>query len=131
MGLKVAVEKRGEGDFVVSPSGSIDTQTYAEFEAELKSLLVSSTRVLMINMAEVTYISSMGISTILNAKKFIQQHGANFIMTNLQPQIKLAFEIINALSDMRIFQSVSEADAYLTAIERKEMEKQKQDKPRA
>ena len=129
MVLNIAVEKRQEGDFLLSLNGSIDSQSYMELEARLKPLLVSSTKVLMLNMAEVSYISSMGISTILSAKKFIEQRNGTFIMTDLQPQIKLAFEIINALSNMRVFQSVAEADAYLTAVERKEIEKQ-QGKPK-
>jgi len=129
MGLDVVVEKRQEGDFLVSLAGSIDSQSYLELESKLRPILVSTTKVLMLNMRDVSYISSMGISTILSAKKFIEQRNGTFIMTDLQPQIKLAFEIINALSNMRVFQSVAEADAYLTAVERKEIEKQ-QGKPK-
>lgn len=130
MTLSTVVEKRQEGDFLVSLNGSIDSQSYMELESKLKPLLLSSTKVLMLNMRDVSYISSMGISTILSAKKFVTQCSNTFIMTDLQPQIKLAFEIINALSDMRVFQSVAEADAYLMAVEGKEIEKQKQVKPK-
>jgi len=123
MSLKVLVDKRQEGEFVVSLSGLLDSQTYAELGEKLKPNLVSSTKLLMLNMAEVSYISSMGISTILHAKKFIEHGGNHFIMINLQPQIKLAFDIINALADMHVFQNIEEADTYLAAMERKEIEK--------
>ena len=124
MALKVTVEQRQKVEFVVFLSGEIDSQTYTELEAALKPLLITSTKVLIINMAEVTYISSMGISIILSTKKAIEQKKSSFIMTNLQPQIKLAFDIIKALGDMHVFQNIDEADEYLAEMERKEIEKQ-------
>jgi len=125
MELVITFTKRQEGEYIAALSGSLDSQTYTELEEKLKAVLVPSTKILIINMSELSYISSMGISTILHAKKFIEQQGGAFIMINLQPQIKLAFDIIKALGDMQVFQSIAEADAYLSAMERKEVEKHK------
>lgn len=125
MDLVITLTKRQEGEYIVGLSGSLDSQTYTQLEDKLKAVLVSSTKVLIMNMSELSYISSMGISTLLRAKKSIEQPGGAFIMINLQPQIKLAFDIIKALGDMQVFQSIAEADAYLSAMERKEIEKHK------
>ncbi len=125
MDLVITIIKRQEGEYIVGLSGSLDSQTYTQLEDKLKVVLVSSTKVLIMNMSDLSYISSMGISTLLRAKKSIEQQGGAFIMINLQPQIKLAFDIIKALGDMQVFQSIAEADAYLSAMERKEIEKHK------
>ena len=125
MTLTVNVDKKGEGAFVVFPFGSIDSITYKELENKVLPLLVSTTKVLMLNMEGVSYISSMGISVILKTKKAVEENGGSFIMTNLQPQIKVVFEVIKALPNMRVFESMEEADEYLSHIQRKEIEKGK------
>ena len=125
MNLTVNVDKKGEGAFAVSCSGSIDSITYRELEKTLSPLLSVSTKVIILNMEGVNYISSMGISTVLKVKKAVEEAKGSFIMTNLQPQIKVVFEIIKALPNMRIFESMEEADDYLSQIQRKEIEKRK------
>jgi anti-sigma B factor antagonist len=123
--LEVNVDKKGEGTFVVSSFGSIDSITYKELEKTLVPLLVSTTKVIIFNMEGVSYISSMGISVILKTKKAVEENGGSFIMTNLQPQIKAVFEVIKALPNMRVFESLKEADEYLSQIQRKEIEKRR------
>lgn len=125
MALNINVDKKGEGVFAVSLAGSVDSMTYMELEKTLDPLLIPSTKVLILNMEGVTYISSMGVSVILKTKKAIEKNKGDFIMINLQPQIKAVFEIIKALPNIRIFESMKEADVYLTQIQRKEIEKQK------
>jgi anti-sigma B factor antagonist len=125
MMLEVNVDKKGEGTFVVSSFGSIDSITYKELEKTMAPLLVSTTKVVVLNMEGVSYISSMGISVILKTKKVVEENGGSFIMTNLQPQIKAVFEVIKALPNMRVFESLKEADEYLSQIQRKEIEKRR------
>jgi anti-anti-sigma factor len=125
MALSVNVDKKGEGVFVASIFGSIDSVTYTELEKTIKPFLIASTKVLIFNMQGVTYVSSMGIGVVLKTRNAMEQNKGDFIMINLQPQIKAVFEIIKALPDMRVFESMKEADAYLTQIQRKEIEKQK------
>jgi anti-anti-sigma factor len=125
MALKVDVHGKEKGVCTVSVSGSLDTATYAELEEALEPVLAASTKVLMINMAGLTYISSMGIGVIIKARQAMEDAGGTLIMTNLQPQIKAVFEIIKALPAIRVFESLAEADEYLTQIQRQEIEKQK------
>ena len=126
MPLKVNVTKKEEGSFVISCLGSIDSLTYTELEKKLDALLVSSTRVLILNMEGVDYISSIGVSLVFKTKKAMDEHGGAFILTNLKPQIKAVFEVVKALPTMRVFESIEEADEYLSSIQRKAIEKEKQ-----
>jgi anti-anti-sigma regulatory factor len=64
----------------------------------------------------------MGVSAILKAKKTIETEGGSFLMTNLQPQIKRVFEIINALPSVSIFESPEEADRYLAEMQKRALE---------
>ncbi len=123
MKLTVNVDRKGEGAFVAFLSGSLDTITYKELEKTIEPFLVPATKVLIFNMEGLTYISSMGISVLIKTKKAIEEQGGSFIMTNLQPQIKVVFEVIKALPNMRVFESIEEADEYLSQIQRKEIER--------
>lgn len=125
-GLEVTIEKKQEGIYLVRPNGRIDSETYTLLEEKIKPLLVPSTKAAILDMAKVFYISSAGLATIFNAKKIIESNKGALVLTNLQPQIKKVFEVIKALPPQNIFKNIEEADNYLSAIQRKEIEKQKQ-----
>ena len=119
----INVENRGEGVFCIILNGSLDLDTYQEVQAVIKPLLVSSTKVLMVNMKNVDYISSVGIGVILKSKIFMEESGGKFIMVELKPQVQTVFEIIKALPSMQIFANMKEVDAYFMKIQMDEMEK--------
>ena len=123
MTLKVDIRKRQGDTCLVKLEGRLDTDTYIDCQEKIKPLLTPSTKVLMIDMGALSYISSAGLSAIFNAKKAIEANNGKFIMVNLQPQIKKVFEIVKALPTESIFENMEEADNYLDAMQRKEIEK--------
>ena len=125
MSLNVSVKQKEPGVFTVFCSGSLDTNTYSILENEVNQILDSSTKVIIFNMEGGTYISSMGIGVILKTKQAIEKNKGSVILTNLAPQVKLAFDIIKALPNQTIFTSIEEVDAYLEAIQKKEIDKRK------
>lgn len=126
MSLKVLVNSTKTGVYVVKPEGRLDSDTYLILEGKIDSLLESATRVLILDMSDLDYISSAGVRVIFKAKKSLSASGGELMMTNLKPQIRKVFEIINALPGMSIFKNIEEADAYLDAMQRKAVKDQKQ-----
>ena len=122
MSLEIKVQKKGEGIYVFSLLGTLDSNTYGDLKLRLKPLLAPTTKALIFDFAGLNYISSMGVSVLFEAKKNIEGQGGSFLMTNLQPQIKRVFEIINALPSVRIFETLEEADAYLTEMQKRALE---------
>ena len=45
----------------------------------------------------------MGIRAVLNAKHEIEKLGGTLVMTNLQPQIRMVFDIVRAIPSQNIF----------------------------
>jgi len=119
MALTVEIVEKPKGVMTVSLNGVLDTSTYQELSKKLEGVLMPDAKVLIFNMEKLEYISSMGISVILKARKYIEGHGESFIMVNLQPQIQAVFDIVNALPSTQIFRNLQEADAYLNAMQRK------------
>jgi len=118
MNLTVETKKQ-EGTCYVSAKGIIDSESSDYFYDEIKSELDEKVHVLLVNMSEVVYISSLGLSMLFKAKKDIENLGGTFVLTELQPQIRKIFEVIKALPSLNVFKSMEEADAYLDKIQRK------------
>ena len=124
MPLNVNITEEQSGIFTVTPSGSIDSETYFELEKKLNPILNPSTKLIVFDMGEVAYISSMGLGVILKTKSFMGKNNASIVISNLQPQVKKVFDILKALPE-HIFKNIEEVDAYITEIQRKEIEKER------
>lgn len=125
MSKTVRVEDKTSGVFIITILGPIDFDTYKEVQEALAPLLVSSTKVIILNMKGVEYISSVGIGVILKAKIFMEGIGGKFIMIELKPQVETVFEIIKALPSMQVFSDMKEVENYFMKIQRDEIDKQK------
>lgn len=119
MSLLVSSRQKALGAYVVTLTGEINGQTYPVLENKLDQLLAESPTVIVLDMAEVSYLSSAGIRVILKTKKVLTAHAGKLVFMNLQPQIKKVFEIINALPSMRVFKDLKEMDDYLDRMQRK------------
>ncbi|MCD4716917.1 MAG: STAS domain-containing protein [Desulfobacterales bacterium] len=124
MPLNITVENKQEGVYVVIPEGHLDSTTSFMFEEEVTPLFAATTKVLMFDLSKLDYISSAGVRFVFMAQKAMSKYNGVFMMTNLRPQIKKVFEIINALPSLRVFKNIEEADEYLYAMQEKEIEKQ-------
>ncbi len=125
MSLEINIEKRQQGTFIVSPSGSIDSETYMELENKLQPVFEAAPKAIVFDMKKVGYISSMGIGVILTTKKTLEKAGGMVMMVNLQPQIKKVFDVVQAIPGFSIFASIEEADGYLMRLQQEEMEKRR------
>ena len=113
MHVKISPNKDREGFFTLTPSGPIDSDTYLDFNDVVTPLLVNTTRGIVLDLADVDYISSAGLGVLFTMKKFLRTNGGDLLFCNLRPQIVRLFEIVNALPKETLFKDAEEADAYL------------------
>lgn len=119
MALKIHVERHTGGKVQVRLSGRLDFATYQQCHDALAPVLTPATHHLVLDMAELDYISSMGLRVVLEARKGIENHGGQVSLVHLQAPIRKVFEIAAVLPDENIFASVAEADRYFDAIQRR------------
>lgn len=119
MTLLVSAHPKALGAYVVTAAGEINGQTFAILENKMDQLLAEKPTLIVLDMADVTYLSSAGIRVILKTKKALSAYAGKLVFMNLQPQIKKVFEIINALPSMRVFKDLKEMDAYLDRMQRR------------
>ncbi len=120
--LEITVEKPSGDRVLVSLTGRLDTTTHAQCEESLGPLLVPETRVLILDMARLEYLSSMGLRVLMRTNKVLSGQGGQCLFVNLQPPIRAVIDIANALPDETVFASVEEADRYLDIMQRRAKE---------
>ncbi len=120
--LDITVENQPDGRVTVALKGRLDTQTYAQCEQKLQPVLTSATRVLVFDLAQLDYLSSMGLRVLMKTSKTMAAKGGKCLLTRLQPPIRTVIDIANALPPQNIFVSVEEADRYLDLMQRQAKE---------
>ncbi len=112
MSLKVNLEKKDDGTVILSPVGSIDTDTYQEFEKKLGEASGITARGVIINMSKTTYISSIGFGVLVRAKQELEEKAMTLAIIELSPDVKRIFEAVKLIPDS-LFASLKQADEYL------------------
>ena len=120
--LSVSSTEARAGVFAVTPVGSINSETYGILESEIESILGTLPRAVVLDMKSVGYMSSAGLRIIQKTKKALKKNEGDFIVVNLQPQIRKVFEIVNALPSLTVFSSNEEMDQYLDTMQRRIVE---------
>ncbi len=123
MPLAINIQERPGFIYIVKLKGRLDTDTHRLCDEQMAALF-GRAKGLILDLAELQYISSMGLRVLLKARKTMQQRDGSFLMTNVQPQIAKVLEIAEILPKEAIFTSVEEADRYLDHIQRKVIEEQ-------
>lgn len=103
----------------VEIGGRLDTHTYGELDDRLTLVLASKVQSLLLDLAQLDYISSAGVRSIFRARKLLTERGGKVVLANAQPQVQKVFDIVKAVPLSEIFRSVEDADAYLDKIQKK------------
>ena len=119
MSLKVSSKEKQTGVFVISCIGSLDTNTYHTLESRLNLIFEGHPKLIIFDMENLDYISSMGVRVIIKTQKKMKSLSGSSKLMNLKPQVEKVFEIINALPSDQVFSTEQEMDEYLDKIQKK------------
>ena len=119
MPLTTSVTEKMPGYHEIALAGRLDTETHSQLEKVAQDLLAKQPKGIRLDMAKLSYISSMGLRVVLKIAKDIKARKGVFALLNLQPQIKKIFDIAATLPSESIFASVAEADAYFDEMQRR------------
>jgi len=100
-----------------SLDGSLDGATAPQLESALAARVRSGLSVLVLDMKNLSYISSAGLRVVFKTSKSLRAVGGQLALANRQPQIVKVFEIVKALPDLTVFKDDAEMDDYLSAMQ--------------
>ena len=93
--LSIYRKEKRDGIFIIHPVGAINTNTSPILQNEVEQILGSKPEMIVFDMKQVNYINSRGLRLILKTITEMDQRSRKVYLTNLQPQIKDMFEIMN------------------------------------
>ena len=102
---------------VVRLIGSLDMTTVGEIEKEFLILTVDSGKNVIIDLTQVKFLASMGLSLFLHAAKGLQRRGLRLVLTNPQPLISEAIRASRLSSLLPVVQNEAEALRLFTVPE--------------
>ena len=107
------------GGLRLALAGRLDSTTAPEFDAAVTGVLSAPPSILVLDLAELDYISSAGLRVVFKLQKAVKSAQGEVLMVNLKPPVKKVFEIIDALPSLSVFSSVQELDDYLDHMQAK------------
>lgn len=119
MSLDIVITPEANNGKRISIAGSLDSNTAPQLQQSIDDRINDSINTIIFDFKDLDFLSSAGLRVLFKAKKRMDGNGGNFIMVNLQPQIKKVFEIIKALDGMNVFKDQEEMDDYLKAMQDK------------
>jgi len=87
------VESQSDGVAIVEPRGRIDSMTAGLFGARVAELIRSGSHHLVIDFAEVLYITSAGFRSLLIAGRLIDEFKGKLVLCRMSTEIRRLFEI--------------------------------------
>ncbi len=123
MSLTIDISTHSGGAERVVIAGRLDSSTAPELEESARQLIESPPGMVILDLAELEYISSAGLRVVFRIQKAVKGVDGQVLIVNLTPQVKKVFEIVDALPTMAVFKSYDEMDEYLDVMQRREIEK--------
>ena len=107
---------RTDGQVVVHRiAGRIDTSTSPAVEAAIKAKLAEDSTRILLDMREVTYVSSAGLRVVLLVAKQAKAANGSLALFGLQPSVREVFDISGFGKIIPIAASEAEARAVIGA----------------
>ena len=122
MALKIRVVESRPFSRTVYLEGKLNNDTVAVLNEELAKIAGSSVSVVIFDLADLEYISSVGLRSIFGTRKLMASRGGKALLMNPRPQVQKVLDIVNAVDLMAVFSSVQELDKYLDTMQRKVVE---------
>jgi anti-sigma B factor antagonist len=99
----------------VAVEGRLDAATVPTLEQTLQRLLFDGQAKLVIDLADVNYISSSGLRALLTARRQARSRGGNVHLCCLHSRVKEIFEMVGFMSVFGVYATRDEAAAAFRA----------------
>jgi anti-anti-sigma factor len=106
MGVKT--ERQGD-TLIAKTDGRVDSANAREFQTALEAAIGASDRAVILDMEDLSYISSAGLRVILLTAKTLRNQNAKFAVCSLSQPIREVFEISGFDQIISIHASQAEA----------------------
>jgi anti-sigma B factor antagonist len=93
MTMKIEIERPGEGTVVVHATGRMDADAAPELKQNLREIAKGGTTTVTVDLKDVTFIDSSGLSALVSGLKALREHGGALLLCRPQPQAMKALRL--------------------------------------
>jgi anti-sigma B factor antagonist len=98
-----------DGAMVLAVTGRIDTTTAGDLEAAINLGISNGTRQILLDLREVTYISSVGLRVLLATAKKLRNDGDRYALCALSMEVQKVMKLAGFTSIFSIYASQEDA----------------------
>ena len=107
--VKIVQEIAGGKVYRITPSDRLDAVTASALEAFLQGELQAGHTHLLLDLSEVTYLSSSGLRALLRTRRQAQAAGGDLVLIEMGLRVREIFEMIGFTDLFQVFDSAEEA----------------------
>ena len=109
MEQKILKNPDGQSVAILAPTGRLDITTAWQFRLKLQECISSVTPHLVINLSQVNFIDSSGLTSLVAGMRDADKEKGSFRLCNVHPEAKLVFEVTMMDSVFEIYDTEEEA----------------------
>ena len=106
--MESAISKQN-GATIVQAIGKLDSFSSKEFEEKLVGLIAQGSNKLVIDCAQLEYVSSAGLRVFYLASSHLEEKGGRMVFCGLNANVRRVFDIVEMSTEFRIVEAVSDA----------------------
>ncbi|MEM6599282.1 MAG: STAS domain-containing protein [Cyanobacteria bacterium P01_D01_bin.36] len=100
---------QGDKVIILAPTGRLDITTAWQFRLKLQESISEETPHILVNLAEVNFIDSSGLTSLVAGMRDADKIDGSFRICNVHPEAKLVFEVTMMDSVFEIYETEEEA----------------------
>ncbi len=107
--MKIDVERTGNQTAILRPSGQVDADSAPDLKALLKQLVEQGVRLLVVDLDQVDFIDSSGLSALVSGLKAVRQHNGTLNLCRAHTQALTSLRLTMLDRVFSIYPTVEEA----------------------
>ena len=105
---------------VLQPQGQLDLNGGKALKDQMGNLLTQPFRVWVIDLEKVDFLDSFGLAALVPGLLAARQSGCRLILCNIQPSVRMVFELTQVNSVLEFFENKEALLASVNAVRGKE-----------
>lgn len=108
--LNITIQKLEDRSItVLRLAGRLDATTVSQLERALTDVQFSGDRAIIIDLSDLTYISSSGLRVLLTGRSNARKRGSEVFLCRLRPSVREVFEMVGFTAVFTIFDTLEQA----------------------
>lgn len=109
MEFEISIDERAEEYSIISVHGEIDLHTAPKFETVMERTAGNGFQVVMVDMSDVSFMDSTGLSTLMRARDYLEERNISFRLVSPSHAVDRIFSVTGFQDYFEIFPTREDA----------------------